>query len=184
MFKIYKLCANLVDFTDVAVLPRDQRHLWLFYQVEGYTEEIDWVERLRMGYTMDDGKEIFVSHAWKRLFEILTLLVRPPPSYTLIRDLVLRLCHRMMVHIIAGRSQAPEKVTVTDLFYLRALDVRSGNIPYLLSQYLRRFAAGRKAGLLSQEGDAGGVAEEALVEPTGGDEDEEMPQAVPSSPRT
>ncbi|GKA79003.1 hypothetical protein Tco_0785540, partial [Tanacetum coccineum] len=33
----------------------------------------------------------------------------PPPSYTLIRDLVLRLCHRMMAHDIAGRGQAPEK---------------------------------------------------------------------------
>ncbi|GJZ05619.1 hypothetical protein Tco_0539412 [Tanacetum coccineum] len=49
----------------------------------------------------------------------------PPPSYTLIRDPVLRLCHRMMAHSIAGRSQAPEKVTVTDLFYLRGLDVGS-----------------------------------------------------------
>ncbi|GKC54340.1 hypothetical protein Tco_1077085, partial [Tanacetum coccineum] len=33
----------------------------------------------------------------------------PPPSYTLIRDPFLRLCHRMMAHGIAGRSQAPEK---------------------------------------------------------------------------
>ncbi|GJS09105.1 hypothetical protein Tco_0365901 [Tanacetum coccineum] len=49
----------------------------------------------------------------------------PPPSYTLNRDPVLRLCHRMMAHSIAGRSQTPEKVTVTDLFYLRGLDVRS-----------------------------------------------------------
>ncbi|GKC66746.1 hypothetical protein Tco_1099344 [Tanacetum coccineum] len=40
----------------------------------------------------------------------------PPPFYTLIRDPVLRLCHRMMAHSIAGRSQAPEKVTVTGLF--------------------------------------------------------------------
>ncbi|GKA34240.1 hypothetical protein Tco_0720669 [Tanacetum coccineum] len=67
------------------------------------------------------------------------------PSYNLIRDLVLRLCHRMMAHSIAGRSQAPEKVTVTDLFYLRGLDVGSVNIPYLLAQYLRRFAIGRKS---------------------------------------
>ncbi|GJZ71405.1 hypothetical protein Tco_0635256 [Tanacetum coccineum] len=52
----------------------------------------------------------------------------PPPSYTLIRDLVLRLCLRMMTHSIAGRSQAPEKVTMTDLFYLRGLDVGSVNI--------------------------------------------------------
>ncbi|GJY24848.1 hypothetical protein Tco_0398506 [Tanacetum coccineum] len=49
----------------------------------------------------------------------------PPPSYTLFKDPVLRICHRMMAHSIAGRSQAPEKVTVTDLFYLRGLDVRS-----------------------------------------------------------
>ncbi|GKC47813.1 hypothetical protein Tco_1065535 [Tanacetum coccineum] len=40
----------------------------------------------------------------------------PPPSYTLIRDPILRLCHRMMAHNIAGRSQAPKKVTVADLF--------------------------------------------------------------------
>ncbi|GJX24600.1 hypothetical protein Tco_0230896 [Tanacetum coccineum] len=70
----------------------------------------------------------------------------PPPSYTLIRDPMLRLCHRMMSHSIADRSQAPKKVTVTDLFYLRGLDVGSVNIPYLLARYLRRLAAGRKSG--------------------------------------
>ncbi|GKB00192.1 hypothetical protein Tco_0828185, partial [Tanacetum coccineum] len=70
----------------------------------------------------------------------------PPASYTLIRDLVLRLCHQMMAHSIARRSQAPEKVTLTDLFYLRGIDVGSFNIPYLLARYLRRFAAGRKSG--------------------------------------
>ncbi|GJU86921.1 hypothetical protein Tco_1294467, partial [Tanacetum coccineum] len=69
----------------------------------------------------------------------------PPPSYTLIRDLVLRLCHQMMAYSIAGRSQAPEKVTVTDLFYLRGLDVGLFNIPYVLARYLRRFAARRKS---------------------------------------
>nr|GFA31153.1 hypothetical protein [Tanacetum cinerariifolium] len=40
------------------------------------------------------------------------------------------------------------------------------------------------AGLARKEGDAGGVTEEALVSPRGGDEDEEMPQAVLQSPRT
>ncbi|GJR30814.1 hypothetical protein Tco_1107046 [Tanacetum coccineum] len=72
--------------------------------------------------------------------------LRPPPSYTLIRDPVLRLCHQMMAHSIAGRSQAPKKVTVTDLFYLRGMDVGSVNIPYLLARYLRLFTAGRKSG--------------------------------------
>ncbi|GJX98746.1 hypothetical protein Tco_0355765, partial [Tanacetum coccineum] len=50
-----------------------------------------------------------------------------------------------IAHNIAGRSQALEKATVTDLFYLRGLDVGSVNIPYLLAQYLRRFATGRKS---------------------------------------
>ncbi|GJZ11588.1 hypothetical protein Tco_0546347 [Tanacetum coccineum] len=74
------------------------------------------------------------------------VLLGPPPFYTLIRDPVLRLCHRMMAHSIAGRSQAPEKVTMTDMFYLRGLDVGSVNIPYLLARYLRRFAVRRKSG--------------------------------------
>ncbi|GJQ92886.1 hypothetical protein Tco_0004025 [Tanacetum coccineum] len=51
------------------------------------------------------------------------------PSYTSIRDPMLRLCHRLIACNIAGRSQAPEKVTVTDLFYLRGMDVGSINIP-------------------------------------------------------
>nr|GEY84427.1 hypothetical protein [Tanacetum cinerariifolium] len=64
----------------------------------------------------------------------------PPPSYTLIRDLVLRLYHRMMAHSIAGPAR--------------------------------------------KEADAGGVVEEALVAPKGGDKDEEMPQSVPPPPST
>ncbi|GJV39050.1 hypothetical protein Tco_1417490 [Tanacetum coccineum] len=67
------------------------------------------------------------------------------PSYTMIRDPFLRLCHRLIACSIAGRSQAPEKVTVTDLFYLRGMDVDSVNVPYLLARYLRLFAAGRKS---------------------------------------
>ncbi|GKB69942.1 hypothetical protein Tco_0931354, partial [Tanacetum coccineum] len=55
-------------------------------------------------------------------------------SYTLIRDLMLRLCHRLIAYSIAGRSQAPKKVTVTDLFYLRGMDVGSVKIPYLLAR--------------------------------------------------
>ncbi|GJT11255.1 hypothetical protein Tco_0858297 [Tanacetum coccineum] len=144
------------------------------------------------------------------------------PSYTLIRDPMLRLCHRLIACSIAGRSQEPKKVTVTDLFYLRGMDVSSVNVPYLLARYLRLFASGRKQGamisggcfvarldeqfsLLTEErlqglrvivrdlhvidmaeleGDAGGVTEEAPVAPGDGDEDEEMPQAVPPPPRT
>ncbi|GKE09133.1 hypothetical protein Tco_1412684 [Tanacetum coccineum] len=57
-----------------------------------------------------------------------------PPSYTAIRDSILRLCHRLIGCSIAGRSHAPKKVIVTDLFYLRGMDVGSVNVPYLLAR--------------------------------------------------
>nr|GEZ69312.1 hypothetical protein [Tanacetum cinerariifolium] len=56
----------------------------------------------------------------------------------------LRLCHRLIACSIAGRIQAPKKVTVTDLFYLRGIDFGSVNVPYFLARYLRLFVAGRK----------------------------------------
>ncbi|GKC34622.1 hypothetical protein Tco_1047006 [Tanacetum coccineum] len=68
------------------------------------------------------------------------------PSYTMIWDHILRLFHRLIACSISGRSQAPEKVIVTDLFYLRGMDVDSVNVPYLLARYLRLFAARRKSG--------------------------------------
>ncbi|GJV64110.1 hypothetical protein Tco_1474938, partial [Tanacetum coccineum] len=67
------------------------------------------------------------------------------PSYTAIRDLILRLCHRLIACSISRRSQAPEKVTMTGLFYLRGIDVGSVNVYYLLARYLRLFAVGRKS---------------------------------------
>ncbi|GJV56195.1 hypothetical protein Tco_1457200 [Tanacetum coccineum] len=75
------------------------------------------------------------------------------PSYTFIRDPILRLCHRLIACSIAGRSQAPEKICVK-------FEDTWAWVP---------------AGSARQEGDAGGVAEEALVAPGGSDEDEEMP---------
>nr|GEY44066.1 hypothetical protein [Tanacetum cinerariifolium] len=65
--------------------------------------------------------------------------------YNAIQDLILRLCHRLIACSIAGRSQAPEKVTVTDMFYLRRMDIGSVNSLYLLARYLRLFAAVRKS---------------------------------------
>ncbi|GJZ57462.1 hypothetical protein Tco_0612956 [Tanacetum coccineum] len=74
------------------------------------------------------------------------------PSYTSIRDLRLKLCHRLIACSISGRSHAPEKVTMTDLFYLRGMDVGSVNIPFLLDRYLRMFASGRKRGAMISRG--------------------------------
>ncbi|GKC44470.1 hypothetical protein Tco_1062192 [Tanacetum coccineum] len=44
------------------------------------------------------------------------------------------------------RSLAPEKVTSTDLIYLRSMDRGATNVLYLLAQYLFRHVEGRKSG--------------------------------------
>ncbi|GJZ00731.1 hypothetical protein Tco_0518160 [Tanacetum coccineum] len=170
---------------------------------EGLTLDMrqDLAEILRMVYTGDDGQEVFVSHAWKRLFEIRAPLVQ---EFTLeflstcrigsemgldvadtlcfqlggarcsmtwrqfilalglhtaeemvedgSEDPMQKLCHRLISCTIAGRSQAPEKVTMTDLFYLRGMDVGSVKVPYLLARYLRLFASGRKQGAMISGG--------------------------------
>ncbi|GJR72999.1 hypothetical protein Tco_0085364 [Tanacetum coccineum] len=223
--KVYNWETAKYDMTPLP--PHEQRHPFLRYQGLEYSDRniADFEERLEriydrdtyrvqvldfegmpelmrdvlyarmlMEHRDDDGVVVFTREEIES-----PEFARTSPSYTSIRDPMLRLFHRMMTHSIAGRSQAPKKVTVTDLFYLRGLDVGSVNIPYLLARYLRRFAAGRKSGdLISvgqfiyvelidtwawvpagparQEGDAGGVSEEALRAPEGGDEDEEMPQ--------
>ncbi|GJT71467.1 hypothetical protein Tco_1030753 [Tanacetum coccineum] len=147
--------------------------------------------RIRMEHRDGEGVVVFTSQAWGRVFETRGPLVRelileflgtlrfrevlldldtpstiqflgPSPSYNLIRDPVLRLCHRMMAHSIAGRSQAYEKICVE----------------------LRDTWAWVPTGPSRREGDAGGVVEEAPVVLGGGDKDEEMPQAVPPPLRT
>ncbi|GJT51147.1 hypothetical protein Tco_0977304 [Tanacetum coccineum] len=57
-------------------LPPPIRDLVCF-DIMGLTPEMrqDLAKRLRMVYTGDDGQEIFVSHAWRRLFEIRAPLV-------------------------------------------------------------------------------------------------------------
>ncbi|GJQ89972.1 hypothetical protein Tco_0001111 [Tanacetum coccineum] len=62
------------------------------------------------------------------------------------RDPLRRLCHGLITYTIAGRGQAPEKVTSTYLYFLRSMDQESVNLPYLLSHYVFRHAKGRKQG--------------------------------------
>ncbi|GKG40153.1 hypothetical protein Tco_0466930, partial [Tanacetum coccineum] len=66
------------------------------------------------------------------------------PSYILIRDPLRRLCHRLITHTIAGRGQAPEKVTSTNLYFLRSMDREAVNLPNLLAYYLFRHVEERK----------------------------------------
>lgn len=66
------------------------------------------------------------------------------PYYTLIRDPLRRLGHRLIALTGAGRGQSPEKVTTLDLFLLRSMDEgRVVNVPHFLAHYLCRIAPGR-----------------------------------------
>ncbi|GKE98529.1 hypothetical protein Tco_0021880 [Tanacetum coccineum] len=181
----YTLVLSSIDFADMALPPREQRHRGLPDLMAEHREEA--------------SVSVFTSRAWRRMLDIRGPLVHElileffsmfrfgkaildldtpgtlqfyarqipdkgdlmdywmwisyatnfldtAPSYTLIRDLILRLYHRLIACSIARRSQAPEKVTVMDFFYLRGMDIGSINVPYLLARYLRLFAAGRKSG--------------------------------------
>ncbi|GJV15309.1 hypothetical protein Tco_1360632 [Tanacetum coccineum] len=124
-----------------------------------------------------DGQEIFVSHAWRRLFEIRAPLVqefileffntcridlhtaeemaedrfraywlgseRVIPDKGDLSDYWAVPQVDLIQHFWEG--QAPEKVTATDLFYLRIMDRREANITYLLAQYLFRHTEGRNS---------------------------------------
>ncbi|GJR86300.1 reverse transcriptase domain-containing protein [Tanacetum coccineum] len=81
----------------------------------------------------------------------------PALSYVHIRDLVRRLCHRMIVCSIFCRGQGAEKVTGVDLFYLRTMDRGTANVPYLLAQNLFHHAEGRKSGARLSRGTSLGV---------------------------
>ncbi|GKC71756.1 hypothetical protein Tco_1117639 [Tanacetum coccineum] len=149
------------------LLPRDQRHLWLLYQVEGYTMDIvhdfekilemifrrqvyrvhtldfegltldmrqDLAERLRMVYTRDDRQEIFVSHAWRRLFEIRAPLLGGARRSMTWRHFILALGLHTAEEMIEGGFKA------------YCMDQWAANVPYLLAQYLFRHIEGRKSG--------------------------------------
>ncbi|GJZ19848.1 hypothetical protein Tco_0556438, partial [Tanacetum coccineum] len=162
---------------DMAPLPpREQRHPFLRYQGLEYSDPdiVDFNERdtlyakMRMEHRDGDGVIVFTSEAWGRVFDtrgplgrrwsssVLQDFLGPPPSYTLIRDLVLRLCHRMMAHSIAGRSQAPKKER------LKGLTVTAPTLPIIDMTICAEFGdtwAWVPAGPAKQDGDAGGIAE-------------------------
>ncbi|GKC00561.1 hypothetical protein Tco_0986697, partial [Tanacetum coccineum] len=85
-----------------------------------------------------------LSYYWVEISSGMDFL-RGDPSYTYIRYPFRSLCHRLISYNIFGRGQAPEKMTATDLFYLRSMDRGAANIPYLLAQYLFRHAEGKKS---------------------------------------
>ncbi|GJU14201.1 hypothetical protein Tco_1136597 [Tanacetum coccineum] len=82
---------------------------------------------------------------WTRISSIDDFLTTVP-SYTAIREPLRRLFHCLIAFTIAGRGQAPKKVTTTDLYFLRSMDEGTVNVSYLLAQYLFRHVEGRKQG--------------------------------------
>nr|GEW00259.1 hypothetical protein [Tanacetum cinerariifolium] len=123
--------------------------------------------RLSMRHIDVKGLVVFTSHAWRRLFDIRGPLVKLMLEFfntyrfdnlvldsdtnggTRLRVLgwsPLRLCHHLIAHTIAGRWQAPENVTSTDLYFLRSMDQDVVNLPYVLTHYLFRHVEGRNQG--------------------------------------
>ncbi|GJX22657.1 hypothetical protein Tco_0227102 [Tanacetum coccineum] len=111
--------------------PHDQRHLWLSYQSRGmgYTEEIVHGFEQRLKTIFGRQEFMFEFFSTCRIGDEMGL------------DVAGTLCF-----YISGKGQAPEKVTATDLFYLRSMDRGAANVPYLLAQYLVRHAKRRNSG--------------------------------------
>ncbi|GJU58763.1 hypothetical protein Tco_1236529 [Tanacetum coccineum] len=139
----------------MALPPRQQRHMFLRYEGLEYldTDIVDFEGRLARIHKREVHRVPVLNfgglpHLMAEGLSGRMLMEHhdeAAPSYTLIRDSILRLCHRLIACSIAERSQAPKKVTVMDLFYLRGMDVGSVNIPYLLARLAEHF------GLLTAE---------------------------------
>ncbi|GJU98815.1 hypothetical protein Tco_1328086 [Tanacetum coccineum] len=130
MVKIYDMCNDLVDFADMALPPRDKRHRYLSFEGLQYTNAdiTDFETRLGKIYRREfQLGEVRRRMSWRQLILALGLHTVEDMETT-----------RLIACSIAGRNQAPEKETVTGLFYLRGMDVGSVNVPYLLARELVR----------------------------------------------
>ncbi|GJY10162.1 hypothetical protein Tco_0378347 [Tanacetum coccineum] len=143
--KVMHSLPSHVPVTNMALPPREQRHLFLRYQGLKYTDADieDFETRLTRIYKREVHRvqvfdfrglpdlmakglsgRILMEHMDAQGVSLFTsrAILGTTPSYTAIRDPILRLCHRLIACSTAGRSQTPNKVTVTDLFYLRGID--------------------------------------------------------------
>ncbi|GKE28003.1 hypothetical protein Tco_1443387, partial [Tanacetum coccineum] len=147
---------------DMAPLPpREQRHPLLRYQGLEYTDadiedfemrltriyKRESIGMLRFGQAILDldtpgALQFLLGGARRRM----SWSARQIPDKGDLRDYWIGISSAGDFLSTAPSYTAPEKVTVTDLFYLRGMDVGSVNIPYLLARYLRLFVVGRKSG--------------------------------------
>ncbi|GJS67352.1 hypothetical protein Tco_0681916 [Tanacetum coccineum] len=157
------------------VLPLgDQRHEWLRFDAQGYTKKekqefetqlakiyywkihrVDVLNFARLGEINEEVRELLGIHGSlvrEVILEFLSTLGFKEDILDLdiadtFQEPLRRLRHRLIAFTISGSGQSPEKVTTTNLFFLRSINERTVvNVPYLLAQYLFRYAWGRKAG--------------------------------------
>ncbi|GJY10987.1 hypothetical protein Tco_0379172 [Tanacetum coccineum] len=115
---------------------------------KGLTEEMreTLTSRLRMVYTRTEG-HVLMSDTELGLDVADTLCFQLGGARRGMtwRQFILALGLHTEEMALRHTSQAPEKVTATDLFYLRSMDEGMVvNVPYLLAQYLFRHTEGRK----------------------------------------
>ncbi|GJS49798.1 hypothetical protein Tco_0599919 [Tanacetum coccineum] len=132
-----------------------QRHPWLRYQIQEYTEGIkhSYEQRLKTIWSRP------VNQVYVLDFEGLTLEMRQDLAVRLrmvysgegMRDTEMgldvenTLCFQLGGVRRRMTGQAHEKVTGIDLFYLRSMDRGTTNVPHLLAQYLFRHTEGKKS---------------------------------------
>nr|GEV12329.1 hypothetical protein [Tanacetum cinerariifolium] len=206
--------ADIADFeTRLARIYRREVHRVYVFNFWGLSNLIakGLSTRMLMEHRDAQGQSVLTSQAWRRLFDIRGPLVHElilkffKEMQAAGFDLYWAESTRQILNKgdlsaywirissvgIVERSQAPKKVTVTD-----GAMISGGQIVSRLANNFGLLTKERLQGLTlivrdllvidmaELEGDVGGVAEEAPVAPRGGDEDEEMPQVMPPSPRT
>nr|GEY48989.1 hypothetical protein [Tanacetum cinerariifolium] len=131
----------------MALPPRNERHEWLRLD-EIEDGDLDMTERLRMQHKGDDGEVLIMSFVWRDLLGIhgplVTEIILEFFSTLWFKEGILdldiadtfqflldgfrrleplrRLRHRLISFTISGRGHALEKVTTTNLFFLRSMD--------------------------------------------------------------
>ncbi|GKE87065.1 hypothetical protein Tco_1564540, partial [Tanacetum coccineum] len=86
--------------------------------------------RMLMEHRDDQGQSVFTSRTWRRFNEVIVDINAERTLQFQLGGARRRISIRLIAYSIAGRSQAPKKVTV----YLSGIDVGSVNIPYLLAR--------------------------------------------------
>ncbi|GJZ48782.1 hypothetical protein Tco_0602972 [Tanacetum coccineum] len=114
---------------DMALPPRDKRYQYLRFEGLQYTDAdiADYETRLARIYRREVHRVQIpdkgdLSAYWIGISSIGDFL-GTTPSYTLIMDLILRLCHKLIACSIAGRSQAPEKGLTVIMRHLPIIDM-------------------------------------------------------------